>query len=72
VWGRRFRLPFVQPMAIATPPTSKANSPASPSPPPAKNSDPNREDDPGYIVRLIVQAVPVSIETRSNYEIHPG
>ena len=27
-------------------------------------SDPNREDDPGYIVRLIGQVVRVSIETQ--------
>lgn len=26
-------------------------------------SDPNREDDPGYIVRLVGQAVRVSVET---------
>ena len=26
-------------------------------------SDPNREDDPGYIVRLVGQVVRVSIET---------
>jgi predicted helicase len=28
------------------------------------DSDPNREDDPGYIVRLIGQVVRVSIETQ--------
>jgi predicted helicase len=28
------------------------------------DSDPNREDDPGYIVRLIGQVVRVSLETR--------
>jgi predicted helicase len=27
------------------------------------DSDPNREDDPGYIVRLVGQVVRVSVET---------
>jgi len=31
--------------------------------PPALRSDPNREDDPEYVVRLVGQVVRVSIET---------
>jgi predicted helicase len=35
-------------------------------------SDPNREDDPGYIVRLVAQVVRVSIETTHIVNGLPG
>jgi predicted helicase len=35
-------------------------------------SDPNREDDPGYIVRLIGQVVRVSIETQEIVKTLPA
>ena len=34
-------------------------------------SDPNREDDPGYIMRLIGQVVRVSIETVRHRHVSP-
>ncbi|MGH9613447.1 MAG: hypothetical protein ACRD4P_10240, partial [Bryobacteraceae bacterium] len=35
-------------------------------------SDPNREDDPGYIVRLVGQVVRVSVETVRIVRALPG